>query len=66
MIVDMFKVRVKQVNEDYRKICDTIRVLENQKYAQEIALLTTKEQIRQLEYKLEILEESIVKQIERK
>jgi hypothetical protein len=66
MAIDIFKIRIKQTNDTYRKICDSLRVLENQEYEQELALLTTKEQIRALEYKLELLEEEVIKSIERK
>ena len=64
-VVDIFKLRVQQVNEDYRKICDAIKRLEIEEYDLALALTSKQREIALLEQKLDAMEQQVLKQLER-
>lgn len=64
MIIDIFKLRVQQVNEEYRKICDTLKRLEIEEYDLALALTSKQREIALLEQKLSRLEEEVIAKIQ--
>ena len=63
MIVDIFKLRVQQVNEDYRKITETLKRLEIEEYNLALSLTNKQREIALLEQKLFTMEQQILNQL---
>lgn len=65
MILDIWKKRITRINDEYRKLVEAIHIQENELLKLEMALVEKKQELHNMEYKLELLENEILNSLPR-